>query len=365
MTSYPIHPACSAWPAMTDKDLQELAADIAAHGQLEAATLTPDGQLLDGRNRQAACAISGVELLTIVYDGDPVAYSISKNMHRRHMDKTALAFAGAVLAKLSHGTNRHVEFVNTNSRNHVAEELGIPIHSIDDAKAIMDKGSPEVIELAKTKRVGLRAAADYVRSTPKNKQLADAGLIKKRQRPPATIMNDARPAVRALLERGEPIDREALRARLGVSNQPLIVAEAYERGRLEGIAEAGGFPDVPLTERQKQTLARIANELSARFDLTVAQELQKRLKARDTDDILAVQQANAVLDLNSGRLRPPLNPQEYATVLWSLHPDNQSETKTAEAFVIMRQKKHVLCDAGRIERKSPPLPEMPVRKTAR
>ena len=85
----------------------------------------------------------------------------------------------------------------------------------------------------------------------------------------------------------------------------------------------------------------------------------------DADDVLAVEQAREVLSHNSGRLRPPLNPQEFATVLWALHPDNQSETKVAEAFIIIRRKKHILCDAGPIVRKSPPLPPVPVRKTAR
>ena len=52
----------SAWPAMSDDAQGDLAADIRAHGQLEAATISPEGELLDGRNRMAACEIVGVEL---------------------------------------------------------------------------------------------------------------------------------------------------------------------------------------------------------------------------------------------------------------------------------------------------------------
>ena len=40
-------------------------------------------------------------------------------------------------------------------------------------------------------------------------------------------------------------------------------------------------------------------------------------------------------------------------VLWALHPDNQSETKTAEAFIIMRRMKRILCDAGPISSQKP------------
>jgi len=39
----------SAWPEMNEAALNELAADIKANGQHEPATVSPDGQLLDGR----------------------------------------------------------------------------------------------------------------------------------------------------------------------------------------------------------------------------------------------------------------------------------------------------------------------------
>jgi hypothetical protein len=375
--TYPIHPACAAWPEMSDKELQELAADIKEHGQLESATITPDGELLDGRNRQDACAINGTELATVVYDGDPVAYSLSKNKYRRHMNKTALAFVCAEMAKLPRGGDRGNQYtggkvVNTtlppdiDTIGDIAKTAGIGRADVANAKAIMDKGTADVVDLAKSRKIGLRAAADYVRHTPKQSQVADPDLIKSRRgRPPSVKRDEVRPTIRNLLERGAPIEREALMAQLGVSAQPLIVAEAYERGRLEGIAEVGGFPDSPLAVRQQQALERKVKELEAQFDLTVARELQKRMRARDAEDALAIQQARAVLELNTGRFRPPLNPQEYTTVLWALHPDSQSETKTAEAFIIMRRKKLVLCDAGPIARKSPPLPDVPVRKTAR
>jgi hypothetical protein len=346
---------------MTEKELQELAADIKANGQMEAATITPDGELLDGRNRMNACAINDMELATVVYDGDPVAYSLSKNKHRRHMDKTALAFVCAEMAKLPRGAHA----VSTaSSIGDIAKAAGIGRHDVENAKAIADKGTPAVIDLAKQKKVGLRAAADYVRITPKQSQVADPLLIKGRPGGSPSKRDEVRPTIRDLLERGAPIEREVLMAQLNVSAPPLVAAEAYERGRLEGIAEVGGFPDIPLPVRQQQTLERKAKELDAQFVLAVAREVQKRLSERDAEDALAVQQAQEVLELNNGRIRPPLNPQEYATVLWALHPDSKSETKTAEAFVIMRRKKLVLCDAGPIARKSPPLPDVPVRKTA-
>ena len=372
MTPYPIHPACSAWPAMSEAALRELAEDMKAHGQLEPAAITPDGYLLDGRNRQDACTLNGTELLTFVHDGDPVAYSLSKNKHRRHMDIVALACIAAELATLTHGaqngnnnamktkTATTVFVSDKKTINHIAAELGISTGAIDNARAILANGTAEIIDLAKSKRVGLRSAADYVRHTPKAEQVADPKVIKGSTRSPRR--DDARPAIRAKLEKGEPFTVPGLMAELGMSGQPIMIAEAYERGRLEAM-------NVPLTARQEQAVERATRkamiDLVAQFDDLVAEEVKKRLLKRDADDILVVEQAREVLSHNSGRSRPPLNPQQYATVLWALHPDNKSETKTAEAFIVMRQKKHILCDAGPIARKSPPLPEKLVRRTKR
>jgi ParB-like chromosome segregation protein Spo0J len=185
---YPLHPACSIWPQMSPEALRELADDIRAHGLREPITLTPDGLLLDGRNRALACEMGGVEPMTVVYDGDPVEFSISRNKHRRHMDKTDLAFIGAKLATLKLGSNQHSEKVGlpegrpageAQSVSAIAEGLGVSPGLVEDAKTIERDGSAEVIDLVKQqKKVGVRAAAKYVRRTPKAKQLADPVVIK-------------------------------------------------------------------------------------------------------------------------------------------------------------------------------------------
>jgi hypothetical protein len=68
-----------------DDELGALAADIAANGLHQPIVTTPAGLVLDGRNRLAACERAGVEPTFVVYDGDPVAYVLSANEHRRHL----------------------------------------------------------------------------------------------------------------------------------------------------------------------------------------------------------------------------------------------------------------------------------------
>lgn len=90
---FEVHPAADPWPMMPEDELVELADSIRAVGLLEPLVLTPDGMLLDGRNRLDACVRAGVAPTTIVYDGDPVAFVLARNAHRRHMSKGQRATA--------------------------------------------------------------------------------------------------------------------------------------------------------------------------------------------------------------------------------------------------------------------------------
>jgi ParB-like chromosome segregation protein Spo0J len=88
----PVHPLAAMFPLLGADDMRALAADIKANGLLRPIVLNQDGVLLDGRNRQAACLLAGVEprYVTIQID-DPVQFIIAENVNRRHMTKGALA----------------------------------------------------------------------------------------------------------------------------------------------------------------------------------------------------------------------------------------------------------------------------------
>jgi hypothetical protein len=174
---YELHPACAAWPAMTDAEIDALAADIKAKGLLFPGTL--HGQLLlDGRNRQFACERAGVPFLTVQYEGDdPVGYSISLNQTRRHLEKHILAFVAEELAKLKIGRPKEKIFASTISSGdaretleQVGKQLGVGRNNIESARAVKQYGEPNVVEMAKAGKVGLQAAGAFARHTPREKQ---------------------------------------------------------------------------------------------------------------------------------------------------------------------------------------------------
>jgi protein gp37/ParB-like chromosome segregation protein Spo0J len=82
-----IHPAADLFPMVEGEEFRELCADITTRGLAQPITLCSDGLLLDGRNRLMACHASKVEPAFARYDGnDPVQFSLSANLHRRHLN---------------------------------------------------------------------------------------------------------------------------------------------------------------------------------------------------------------------------------------------------------------------------------------
>lgn len=92
-----VHPIAALFPMMTDDELQTLAADIKTNGLLQP-IIMHDEQLIDGRNRLAACKLAKIEpTFEPLGDRDPVALILSANVHRRHLSKgqQAMAYAQA------------------------------------------------------------------------------------------------------------------------------------------------------------------------------------------------------------------------------------------------------------------------------
>lgn len=82
-----IHPAADLFPMVEGDELQELCADIKERGLQQPIIVWRDGTLLDGRNRLVACYRTNQEVVLESYEGDdPVQFSLSANLHRRHLN---------------------------------------------------------------------------------------------------------------------------------------------------------------------------------------------------------------------------------------------------------------------------------------
>jgi hypothetical protein len=99
-----VHAAAELFPLLQGEQFTELVNDIREHGLREPIVFTPDGQLLDGRNRYRACKkIRDEEPTRRTEHSEPWAYVISTNVHRRHLSESQRAMIAARIAERHRG----------------------------------------------------------------------------------------------------------------------------------------------------------------------------------------------------------------------------------------------------------------------
>ena len=169
---HPIHPACACWPRPSEAKFQLLVADIRARGLLNPMWLDSDGLMLDGKTREEALEVLGIEGRYEVYTGDdPIGFVIAQNERRRHMSEAELAFIGKDLAKLKHGRpSRKDARGHLKSLAEVAEQLGISQRLISNVNTLERDAEPNIIEMARTNKVGIKNATTYALHTPREQQ---------------------------------------------------------------------------------------------------------------------------------------------------------------------------------------------------
>lgn len=88
------HPVANIFPLLQGQEFEDLRLDIAKNGLIEPIWLHPDGRIIDGRNRWRACDQIGIkpDFRTWNGQGSLIAFVVSLNLHRRHLDSSQKAF---------------------------------------------------------------------------------------------------------------------------------------------------------------------------------------------------------------------------------------------------------------------------------
>lgn len=197
----PPHPACELFPMIGEDELAKLAADIKANGLIQPIVLLrlPDErqpfgtsfkvfrhwQMLDGRNRLRACEIAGVAPHFVEWQGqgDPTAWVISTNLHRRHLTDSQRAMVAAraretVFAPAAR--ERQVSLAGTRpnssdlplncgegkgneSADEAAAALNVSRAQVERAATILKSGTPELVAAVDRGEVAVSAAAEVSR----------------------------------------------------------------------------------------------------------------------------------------------------------------------------------------------------------
>jgi hypothetical protein len=187
---------------MQGTDFGALVEDIDTNGLREPIVLF-EGLVLDGRNRLRACEIAGVPPRFVEWDGvgSPLAFVVSRNLHRRHLNESQRAVIGAQVkamfeeeaAEREHATrfgNRQesskaegvddeilrepAAFANlqkpcVHSHVQAAELVNVSPRSVSTAAKVLETGDEEVIGEIMAGNVSVSDAA-AVAGLPKDEQ---------------------------------------------------------------------------------------------------------------------------------------------------------------------------------------------------
>lgn len=167
---YEYHDYANLFPLAEGQPLAELAADIQANGQAEPIMLF-GGKILDGRRRDLACLKAGVEAKYAKFKGteaEALAWVISKNLHRRHLDESQRAMVAAKVANLGKGrpelNAQNCAFNST--QEEAAKSLNVSKRSVQNAATVQKNGTPALVQSVESGHVSVHDAASVAKEPP-------------------------------------------------------------------------------------------------------------------------------------------------------------------------------------------------------
>lgn len=170
---YEVHPAAEVFPLMEGKEFDDLVEDIRKNGQQESIVFWRE-MLIDGRNRLRACLKLGIPFKDVEMpdDFDVCSYVVSANIHRRHLTDSQRAIIAAKLANLKAGRpSKEIPPNGGITTNQAAKQLKVPTRTVERAKEVIDKGSPDLVKAVEQGAVPISKAAKIAKTGPKEDQI--------------------------------------------------------------------------------------------------------------------------------------------------------------------------------------------------
>lgn len=167
-SKFPPHPAAQAFPLMEGEAYDRHREDVRANGlRIPIVLAKHDAQwmILDGRNRQRACDETGRKPRYEYFEGDleaAIAYAVSVNVARRHLNESQRGLVAARLANLPRGANQHAQ-ICAPSQAEAAELLNVGRRSVQSARQVLEDGEPELVKAVESGDVAVSRAAEIAR----------------------------------------------------------------------------------------------------------------------------------------------------------------------------------------------------------
>ena len=160
-----IHPYADRWPMRTPDEIEAMAESIRANGLRFPIVLTPEGVLVDGRNRLRACEVAGITPTfeargELTSEDAVVAFIWDANGDRRDMSKGAKA----MLAALRPGSTREL-----------SSQTGTNNQYIHRARQVIEFCDADTVEAVIADRLSLNEAytqAQEIKATVQAEEIA-------------------------------------------------------------------------------------------------------------------------------------------------------------------------------------------------
>jgi len=178
------HPLADIFPLMEGADFDALVKDIEDNWLREPIALYED-KILDGRNRYRAVVKAKLqhklkEENFRTYPGpDPLAFVISANVLRRHLNESQRALVAARIVTTKLGDNQHKN--GSISTDKAAKMLSVSEATVKTAKEVVEKAAPEIKEKVLKGELRLGAAKDII-DKPKDQQLAELERVREQRK---------------------------------------------------------------------------------------------------------------------------------------------------------------------------------------
>jgi N6-adenosine-specific RNA methylase IME4 len=188
------HPLANIFPLLAGEDFAGLLADIKQHGQRETIYLY-EGKILDGRNRHRACAKLRIKptFKTLAKSEDPLAFVISTNVKRRHLNESQRAWiASNFLRCLKKNDDRSV-YLGANlppdKLSYVAKLFNVSERSIKSATATCERGTENLQRAVEQGYLPVSQGEQAARLASRDQDKIAAGAVACKGRSVRTVIN--------------------------------------------------------------------------------------------------------------------------------------------------------------------------------
>ncbi len=155
------HAYADIFPSIEGAAFQELLEDIRRNGVLEPIVFPQRGHPRRPQPTSRGPASRGRLSPHVEFEGDnPLAFVLSKNLTRRHLNESQRAMVAARLADMGEGRPSKTSPIGEVSQGKAAELLNVGKRSVERAREVQEHGAPELKEAVERGEVSVSAAAD-------------------------------------------------------------------------------------------------------------------------------------------------------------------------------------------------------------